>query len=95
MKGISARVLLFFVLLVGFAINTDPADASSSGDIRFISIEELKVKLGGPSLVVLDVRIPKHFESSQFKIRGAIWVNPKKIDQWVQSFSKDATYVLY
>ena len=95
MKRITARVLFHFALLAGLAINVDPTDASSSGDIPFISIAELKAKLADPSLVVLDVRIPKHFESSQFKIRGAIWVNPKKIDQWVQSFSKDATYVLY
>jgi hypothetical protein len=41
MKRISARVLFLFALLAGLAINVDPTDASSSGDIRFISIEEL------------------------------------------------------
>ena len=95
MKRISARVLFLFALLAGLAINVDPTDASSSGDIRFISIEELKVKLGGPSLVVLDVRIPKDIAASRYKVKGAVWVNPKEIEQWVHSFSKDATYVLY
>ena len=88
MKRISARVLFLSALLVGFAVNTDPADASSTGDIPFISIEELKAKLGEPSVVVLDVRIPKHINASPFKIKSAVWVNPNEIDQWVHSFSK-------
>ena len=50
MKRISARVLLPSALLAVFAINTDPADASLSGDISFISIAELKVKLAEPSV---------------------------------------------
>jgi hypothetical protein len=95
MKRFTAFVLFFSVLLAGVAINVDPTDASSSGNIPFISIEDLKAKLADPSVVILDVRIPKHIDASRFKIKGAVWVNPKEIDQWVQSFSKDATYVLY
>ena len=95
MKRYIARVLLVSVLLAGVAINVDPAGASSSGDIPFISIAELKAKLADPSIVILDVRIPKHIDASRFKIKGAVWVNPKEIDQWIHSFSKDATYVLY
>ena len=95
MKRFTARVLLLFVLLAGVAINVNSLDASSSEDIPFISIEELKTKLTEPSVVILDVRIPKHIAASRFKVKGAVWVNPKKIDQWVHSFPKNATYVLY
>ena len=95
MKQLIARVLLLSVLLAGFAINVDPTVASSTGDIPFISIEELKAKLGEPSVFILDVRLPKDIAASRFKVKGAIWVSSKKIDQWVHSFSKDATYVLY
>jgi hypothetical protein len=89
------RVLLLSVLLAGSAINIESTDASSSGDILFISIEELKAKLGEPSVVILDMRIPKHIAASRLKIKGVVWVNPEEIDQWVQSFSKDSTYMLY
>ena len=95
MKRFIALVLFFSVLLAGVAINVDPTDASSSGDIPFISIEDLKAKLAEPSVVILDVRIPKHIAASRSKIKGAIWVNPKEIDQWVHSFPKDSTYVLH
>ena len=95
MKRFIIRVFLLSALLAGLAINVAPKDASSSGDIPFISIAELKAKLADPSIVILDVRIPKHIDASRFKIKGAVWVNPKKIDRWVHSFSKDATYVLY
>ena len=50
MKRYIARVLLVSVLLAGVAINVDPADASSSADIPFISIAELKAKLADPSI---------------------------------------------
>ena len=95
MKRFIAPMLLLSALLAGVAINVNPTDAYSSGDIAFISIAELKDKLGEPSVVVLDVRIPKHIAASRSKIKGAVWVNPKEVDKWVQSFSKDATYVLY
>lgn len=95
MKRFIALVLFFSVLLAGVAINVYPTDASSSGDIPFISIKELKDKLGVPSVVILDVRIPKHIAASRFKVKGAVWVNPKEIDQWIHLFSRDSTYVLY
>jgi hypothetical protein len=91
----AVRVLLLSVLLAGSAINIEPTDASASGDIPFITIQELKAELGGPSLVILDVRIPRHIAASRQKIRGAVWVNPKEFDRWIQSFATDATYVLY
>jgi hypothetical protein len=95
MKRFIARVLLLFVLLAGFAINVNSPGASSSGDIPFISIEELKAKLGEPSVVILDVRIATDIAASRYKVKGAVWVNPSEIEQWVHSFSKDSTYVLY
>ena len=95
MKRFTAFVLFFSMLLAGVAINVDSTGASSSGDIPFISIEELKDKLGVPSVVILDVRIPKHIAASRFKVKGAVRVNPKEIDQWIHLFSRDSTYVLY
>ena len=98
MKRFIGRVLLLCVLLSvlsEFAINVDPTNASSSGDIPFISIQELEEKLNEPSVVILDVRISKDIAGSRFKVKGAVWINPEEIDQWVHSFSKDATYVLY
>ena len=72
MKRFIIRVFLLSALLAGVAINVDPTDASSSGDIAFISIAELKAKLGEPSVVVLDVRIPKDIAASRLKIRDAV-----------------------
>jgi 3-mercaptopyruvate sulfurtransferase SseA len=95
MKRFKARLLLFFVLLAGFAITVNAAAAASAGDIPFISIEALKAKLGDPSVVILDVRIAGDIAASRHKVKGAVWVNPKEIEQWVHSFSKDLTYVLY
>ena len=72
MKRFIIRVFLLSALLAGFAINVNSLDASSSGAIPFISIEELKAKLTEPTVVILDVRIPKHIDASRFKVKGAI-----------------------
>jgi hypothetical protein len=80
MKRFVALVILLSMLLAGFAINIEPTHASASGDIPFITIQELKAELGEPSLVILDVRLPKHIAASRQKIKGAVWVNPKEID---------------
>ena len=95
MKRITARVLFLCSNQEEISLNVNSLGASSSGNIPFISIEDLKAKLAEPSVVVLDVRIPKHIAASRFKVKGAVWVNPKEFDRWVHNFSRDATYVLY
>ena len=70
-------------------------DAAFAKDIPRMSKEELKGMLGNSDLHILDVRLGKDWTSSEFKIKGAIRVNARKIDTWSMNYEKDQTIVLY
>ncbi len=66
------RILItaLFIFLIGsatssFAVNVDTMD-----------IDELKSRLDSESTVILDVRAGRDWSSSEFKIKGAIRVQP-------------------
>ena len=51
--------------------------------------------LSSADLVVLDVRTGSDWSDSEFKIKGAVRVEPGEIASWAQSHAKDKIYVLY
>ncbi len=60
-----------------------------------ISKDELKGELGKPGLQILDVRTSSDWESSQWKISGAVREDPSKIESWIGKYPKDLKIVLY
>ena len=68
------------------------AMAAQSG---IMTKEELRQQLDDPQIVVLDVRKGGDWKSSEFKIKGAERVNPKKFKEWASKYPKDKTLVLY
>ena len=66
-----------------------------AADVETIDKDELKNLLGSPNLVILDARTGTDWDSSDFKIKGAVRVNPSNVSSWAGSYSKDQTYVLY
>lgn len=69
--------------------------ADGAGDAPRMTKETLKARMEAPDLIILDVRRGKDWDASEFKIKGAIRVDPGKFDAWKNSFSKDKTLVLY
>jgi hypothetical protein len=84
-------VLLAVVMVAGFAV----AAVAATEDAPRITKEELKGMLGKPELVLLDVRRGKDWDSSEFKIKGAVREDPSKIDEWKGKVDKGKTLVLY
>ena len=68
---------------------------SAVKDVSIITKEELKAKLDSPDIMILDVRVEKDWESSEFKIKGAIRANPGEFDKWAEVYPKDKTLILY
>jgi len=62
-----------------------------------ITKEELKSMLGDPKLVVVDVRRNQDWNSSEYKIKGAVRgdPDPRKVESWARKYSKDKTFVVY
>lgn len=86
MKKILIPILLSIVF---FASHTLAAD------VQTIDKDELKQRLGSADLVVLDVRRGSDWDSSEFKIKGALRANPSEVQKWAGTYSPDKTYVLY
>jgi hypothetical protein len=78
--------IVISVILSGFAI----ADT-----IPLMTKEELKARLGDKDVSILDVRAGRDWTYSEFKIMGAIRVEPAGNSQWADKFDKDKSYVLY
>ena len=58
--------------------------------------EELKLLLGNPDVIVLDVRQPDDWNKSRDKIAGAVREDPEKeMKTWAQKYPKDKTLVFY
>jgi hypothetical protein len=57
--------------------------------------EQLKPLLGGPDLVVLDIRLVEQWKFSNRKIPGAVHENPTVPSNWMDKYPKDKTIVLY
>lgn len=63
-------------------------------NVKRMSKEELRDKLGKDNLVVVDVRAGRDWKSSGFKIKGAVR-REGEILQWASSYAKETTLVLY
>jgi rhodanese-related sulfurtransferase len=91
MRPKTASNLLACLILFLFAALTAHAQ-----DVQRITKEKLKAELGQtPDLIILDVRTDRDWETSQWKIAGAVREDPSKAEEWKNKFSKNKTIVLY
>lgn len=93
MKSVAVRLTITFVMLLvvsGCATSPFADDA-----IPRMSKEDVKAKLGGPDLIILDTRTGSDWSDSDQKIQGARRADPKEFSKWAQVYPKNATIVLY
>jgi hypothetical protein len=58
--------------------------------------EELRLLLGGPGVVVVDVRVSEEWKNSDRKIQGANHEDSEKdIVKWANKYPRDKTIVFY
>ncbi len=82
------------VLAVSVGLGCATNGPSSSGDIPRMTKEQLKARLGDAALTIVDVRIPKDYDNSVRKIRGAVRENPMDVNFW-SPYPKDREIVMY
>ncbi|HAK59186.1 MAG TPA: hypothetical protein DCO77_02220 [Nitrospiraceae bacterium] len=87
---------LFAIIGMVVVMSTACAATKKTGpqEIPRMTKEELKANLDGGSIVIIDVRIPKDYDNSDKKIRGAVRENPMDVRYWT-AYPKDKTIVLY
>jgi rhodanese-related sulfurtransferase len=85
------KYLLLPCLIVIFASSL----AGGAEGITTISKDQLKEKLMKGDVVIVDVRAPRDWDSSQWKIQGAQRQSPSDTSAWMGKYPKDKTIVLY
>ncbi len=68
---------------------------SFAATVNKMTKEELKQIMGNDATAILDVRQGRDWNSSEFKIQGAIRVNSGDLLMVSKVYSKDTTMVLY
>ena len=85
-------IISMMVLAIGIPILVSTSFAKK---VPRMTKEELKPMITDDNVVILDVRRGRDWDSSEFKIQGAVWVDAGKVKQWAGNYSKDKTLVLY
>ena len=88
MKKLSLVLTAFFILVT-------MVNATHASDVARIDKDELKAMLGSPDLVVVDVRTGTDWNSSEFKIKGAVREDPGQATTWMNNYPKEKTLVFY
>ncbi len=84
------KKLITLLLAITFLISGQLFAAS----VTKMDKDELKSLLGSENLVVLDVRVGRDWNSSEFKIKDAVRMAPSDIEQ-VKKYPKNTKLVLY
>jgi len=89
-----------WIVLVVFALGAPACAAlyeggTPPGEVPRMSKDELKNRLGDPSLVIIDVRIERSYEASEQKIQGAVHEEPADVAAWSRRYDPKKTLVLY
>ncbi len=90
MNSTELKSCLIVSLLVFLA-----ALAAAAEGFAYISKDQLKSKLTNSDVVILDVRAPHDWDSSQIKIQGARRESPAAVAKWMGKYPKTKTIVLY
>ena len=66
------------------------------GDLRSVTIDELKAMLqSGEPVQVIDAR-PRHYTArAQDIVEGAVWRDPERVDDWIGELSKEKPVVTF
>jgi predicted sulfurtransferase len=84
----------FFIIALTLGGGLTPTHALAA-DVPLMTKDELKAALGAADLVILDARAGKDWNSSEFKIQGAVRAAPGKFDDWGSTYDKGKKVVLY
>jgi len=83
----------FTLWLLAFLILMFTASFAGADNDTVMSKDQLKAELANPDVIVVDVRVPRDWDSSQWKIQGARRESPAQAS--MAGYPKDKTIVFY
>ena len=69
--------------------------AVKGAEVERITKESLMEMLDDPMLVIVDVRLKRHWESSNRKIKGAVRENSEDVEAWMNQYDTEKNLVFY
>jgi hypothetical protein len=92
LKAITSVVLAVFLSLASTSVS---AKEVPFPEVPRITKEELKLLLGNPDVIILDVRIEGQWQIADGKIVRAIHEDPEKYESWANKYPKEKTLIFY
>lgn len=84
------------IVLLGLSLFWAAARPSySASKAPVIFKEELRRMLDDPGVTIIDVRVEGAWKSSDRKIKGAVWEDPDRVNEWAGNYPKERAIVLY
>jgi hypothetical protein len=93
MRSLRRRRLFVLLFLSFFLLSA--GEAFSYQTVQKITVDQLNAMLANPDVAVIDVRTGIDWDSSEWKIKGAIREDPFDTDTWAKKYPKDKTLVVY
>jgi rhodanese-related sulfurtransferase len=88
------RILLLTCFVWVSLISADLALAAPP-EADKITKEELLPLLGDPDVTIIDLRLPREWDTSDIKVKCAVREDPMKPGQWLDKYPKEKMLVLY
>lgn len=89
------RIAAALTILFLAVVPSVPAGAPSAGDPPRITKEDLKARLGDPTVSIIDARTPLEWNRGDAKIPGAVRGDPGDVGAWAKQHPNDRTLVIY
>jgi hypothetical protein len=89
---VPATILMLLVPIFG---HPPRLNAGGKTLVPKMSVDQVKLLLGKPDTVIIDVRTPRTFWRTTKKILTAVREDPSTVDQWARKYSQDQTLILY
>ncbi|MGM0788316.1 MAG: rhodanese-like domain-containing protein [Thermodesulfobacteriota bacterium] len=86
-------LMIVLIFIAGFSAIA--SNVCAEDEIPGISKEEAREKLDDSGVIFLDARLAGDWQSSRFKIKGAVRADPEKTEQWLGDYEADRTYMIY
>jgi rhodanese-related sulfurtransferase len=93
MRSLKKKGLLALLFLSLFLLSA--GEGFSYQGVQKITVDQLNAMFTNPDVAVIDVRTGIDWNSSEWKIKGAVREDPFDTDAWAKKYPKDKTLVIY
>lgn len=69
--------------------------ATAFAEVASVTIDELKAKLGDPSVIIVDSRSGSDWRGSEFKIQGVVRGETVSVAEWAAELEKTKEIIVY